>query len=617
MHSESPTEQRWSLALFALAAVALFLMLHPYHGLIHDGRLYTLQALNRLHPELYGNDVFIGLGSQDNFTLFSPLFARTISWLGLEPAAAVFTLCSILLFLLASYLLARATLTAPQSRAALLLLLLIPAYYGPSYIFRYLEGFVSPRQLAEALTMFSLLAWIQSQRALSALLAAGAMMIHPIIGLSGVAFVATLEWILPRWRELWPMALLIGLMAAAALLGVLPLSRWQFDAEWYEIVMNRRYLDLRNWNSDDWGRVVTVFATLAIAGMTLEEKLRRIAVAAIVAGGGLLLLAFVGGNLLQIVLVAQAQTWRTLWLATVLAILLLPPIYVYGWRGTRLGRCGLLLLAAAWAAPHASFSLGLSAIALAATAFSSRIELERYTRLLLPGAWLTVGLAVLGSLADAELTLRSDLTREATLPPMLDQLVTISMSGVLPALVLAAGAYAALRFRASAVLPIMTVAMLSLLALIAVPTARTWAHTSEYGPAHEALATWRQHIPPGAEVFWAGEASEREAGAFYTWILLERPSYMSRIQASNALFSRASAMEMRDRAQFLSELLAFQSPFRAENSKPQGPLLLEPVCRKKSVRYIITRNQLADATAIPPPHSVGPGLRDYKLYICP
>ena len=59
----------------ALLITGLYLFLHPYQGLIHDARLYTLQALNHLHPDLYSNDVFLKYGSQDSYTLFTPVYA--------------------------------------------------------------------------------------------------------------------------------------------------------------------------------------------------------------------------------------------------------------------------------------------------------------------------------------------------------------------------------------------------------------------------------------------------------------------------------------------------------------------------------------------------------------
>ena len=264
-----PSLERWQSVLLVATAAVLLLLLHTYRGLVHDSQLYTLQALNWLHPDLYGNDVFLRYGSQDDFTLFPPLYGWFISLMGLEPAAATVTFGSILLFLAACFAMARTLMPIRQSLVAIVLLLLIPAHYGPAKIFHYLEEFATPRQLAEALVLLSLAAWLRSQRVLAAVLALGALLIHPIIGLAGAVVAPTLEWIVPRWRRLWPLAALAGLVVLLAASGWLPISNWQFDDEWYAIVMNRTYLGLLNWNSEDWARVTTVLATMAAAAVFL------------------------------------------------------------------------------------------------------------------------------------------------------------------------------------------------------------------------------------------------------------------------------------------------------------------------------------------------------------
>ena len=62
------------LLVWGLLALATWALSHRYLGLFHDARLYTLQALARLHPALSA-DVFLRFGSQDRFTIFSPLYA--------------------------------------------------------------------------------------------------------------------------------------------------------------------------------------------------------------------------------------------------------------------------------------------------------------------------------------------------------------------------------------------------------------------------------------------------------------------------------------------------------------------------------------------------------------
>ena len=88
---------------------ALFLSLFGYWGLVHDTRLYALQALAWLHPPLR-QDLYLRFGSQDDYTLFSAFFTPLIQVLGLEGAALTLCLLSLLaLFTATAYLLTRLT----------------------------------------------------------------------------------------------------------------------------------------------------------------------------------------------------------------------------------------------------------------------------------------------------------------------------------------------------------------------------------------------------------------------------------------------------------------------------------------------------------------------------
>jgi hypothetical protein len=615
-HQAKSGEKPGSIVLLTAIAVGLFLVLHPYLGLIHDARLYTIQALSHLQPALYGNDIFVRFGSQDNYTLFSPLYAAIISRLGVEPAAAVLTFSGVLLFLVAFWMLARTLVPQQQAVVALLLLLLIPAYYGPAKIFHYLEEFVTPRQLSEALGLFGLATLLRSKPMLAVLFATAAMLIHPIIGLSGITLM-TVYSLLPHWRRAWPLCAIAAALTAMALLGWLPISRWQFDPQWYEIVKMRSYLNLRNWDIEDWGRIVTVAATLAIAALSLEHKLRRIALAALVASSLLVLLAFIGGDLLRIVIVVQAQPWRALWLATVIAVLLLPPTYVAGWCANQLSRCSLLLLAAAWAMPHSVPPLILAALAIVAMTFRTRPLLRQHGRLLEGGAWVAQTMVVVHSLAIEQLAVEEGLTQLESLPPQLDRLLTLSHNGVIPGLALLVVGYAVARVRFPLFVPALTAAIMAMIAVIAMPVAETWAATRYDGAIKESFAAWRARIPPGSEVLWA---DTQEVGAPGTWLLLERPSYMSTTQAPNALFSRTAAIEMARRAAAISRVLPVPDPFHSTKGRQLEigkPLLLKPICTTLNVRYVVTSETLADATPILAPSNAPFLYRQSKLYICP
>jgi hypothetical protein len=614
---DTPAGRLWQLGLIALAIVLTFLLLHPYGGLVHDGHLYTIQALNHLHPERYGNDLFLRFGSQDDFTLFSPLYAWAIAGIGIEPAAAVVTLLAMLLFVVGVWVLARTLMPIDQAGVALLLVLLIPAYYGPARVFHFLEGFVTPRQLSEALVILSLAAWLTSRRAVAVALAVGALLMHPIIGLAGPALLIVLQLVLPRWRQLWALALLATLLIALALTGWLPTHRWQFDAQWYQVVMNRTYLALGNWNNEDWGRVTTVFSTLVMAGVTLQGRQQCLAAAAFIATAILMLVTLLGGDLLHLVMVVQAQTWRALWLATVLAIVLLPPLYLGGWNATLLMRCALLLLAAAWAAPHGILALVAAPLAVVATACASHPLPIRQGRLLLWGCWAVLAVAIVHSLATLRLAMSENLVVVGSLPPFLQKLVLLGVSGVLPTLLVFCGGWLLWRFPARLMM-MKTLATLALVAIISVSpsVARTWT-TTQYGDAlKESFQSWRGRIPVGSEVLWVD--TQLESAAINTWLLLERPAFMTLTQAPNALFSRQAAIEMSERAGAVARVLPFSNPFGMKRrQKLKEPLLLEPICRNLAVRYVVTNHVLADARPIPPPAIARPPLSDSKLYICP
>jgi hypothetical protein len=87
---ESPLEggalSKPGMVVLMLLGVTTWALSHAYAGIFHDAGLYTLQALARLSPESLSSDVFLKFGSQDRFTLFSPIYAATAHWLGVEPA---------------------------------------------------------------------------------------------------------------------------------------------------------------------------------------------------------------------------------------------------------------------------------------------------------------------------------------------------------------------------------------------------------------------------------------------------------------------------------------------------------------------------------------------------
>src|SRR5258708_4192720 len=132
----------WFQAKFATLSLALMLVvfwlaLHGYHGLTEDGQIYAFQAFARLHPQLTA-DLYLQNTSQDQFTLFSPLYACCIGLLGLENAARLLTLVFTVWFLAGAWSFVRFVTGREAAWLAVAFLLIIAGGYGSSGVFRIL-----------------------------------------------------------------------------------------------------------------------------------------------------------------------------------------------------------------------------------------------------------------------------------------------------------------------------------------------------------------------------------------------------------------------------------------------------------------------------------------------
>lgn len=611
-------DRSWSKALLWLAAAWSYLVLHPYMGITHDTQLYTLLALNHLHPDLYGNDVFVRFGSQDDYTVFTPLFASAIKLLGVEPAAAVLTAASHAALLAAALFLARSILPATHALLALLLLLALHGYYGPQKIFSILETFATPRILAEAAVLAGIAAWLKTWRIASIVLLAFAMLIHPIMGLAGPAFILAFEFWSRRWWKLWllaPCGLALALIAGLA--GLIP-ANWILDPSWRSVVVSRAdYVELAAWSADDWGRAATVAATLLAAALSLDSRLQRVAGAALAATCVLMFATLVGGDVLRISLVLQAQVWRVLWLATVFAVFLLPPFMQRHWSAGPLSSSAVLLTLATWLCPSENLALVISPLAVAAAAAGGRAALSsRASRLLLGGAWLIFGLSAIDAVAVALLSASAG-SFDLAVSPTFSILHAAALGGALPLLVIALLWWLASKATTRSVM-FAVVAMTALVVPTAMGSMPTWASRRFDDELKEAFGSWRNLIPPGSEVMWSADSLMSD-GPLSAWIVLERPNYISRVQAATALFSRPAAMEIRERARTVPGVVPDSQSVRMSKSDPRPPAQpsLARACDTLPVRYFVTGASLEDAVPVPAPAHVRNPFPYLKLYICP
>jgi hypothetical protein len=542
------TRKHLGLLVMVLLAAITWALSHHYKGLFHDAQLYTLQALARLSPGSLSQDVFLRFGSQDEYTIFSPLYALVIHWIGTEPAAAVLTFTLQLGLLLAAAVLLRTVVPGTPALVGIALLIAIPGSYGAAEVFTCIEPFVTPRMGAEALTLGSLAAALHGRWRLAWAFLAAAILLHPVMAGAGLAGLLCLHIALPRPKRAAALLALATVLLLVATLAPVDSRFGRFDATWLTLIELRSpYLFLQSWTLEDWSRTAVYLATLAVGATALPPdaaavpssgRARRLASVALLTGLGGLALTLVACDGLHLVLLTQLQPWRWLWLATVVAALLLPAIAVVCWRAGLPGKTAVVLLVAAWLADSAVLALVAAALAIA-TPLMTRLR-PGEARLVLYGAaallLIAAALRIAGNLLFAEV-----FYIDPQIPLWIRRVMSFVHDGTVPLAVVLLAALLASRPRGMPGLIVLAaVSAATLLALL--PEAWAGWTQQKFPPAMQAhFAPWRALIPPGKDVFWSESAPE-------AWVLLERPSYLSVVQTSGVVFSQAAAAEMQRRA---------------------------------------------------------------------
>jgi hypothetical protein len=560
---------RWT---FLAAAAALLAISRVHLGLRHDARLYFGDALARLDPQGVGRDLIFAHDGQFGFSVYTPLLARLVAWLGLNGAVMTVSALGLALWLAALLaLMSRLLVDLPVAwrRAATVMVIVLAPFYGSHEVFAYGEAFATPRVLVEAVGLAALAAWLDGRRWLAAGLLVAAMALHPIMALCGLGVLLVALCLEDRRWLLAAGAGLIGLLAAAALGAPVANRLLQImDPVWRAIAEARSPMVFVSlWPVEAWGRLAMQAVTLGLAASLSQGKARQIMTAALIAGLLGVAAAWTADRL-SLVLPLQLQLWRTQALMAVLAaaglavcLLSLPrrgsggvmaaAMLVLGWTFSDWGQIPLIasvLAVAATRIPEAALSrpglvrrgvVGLVLIAVAIWA----------------GIWLKTLTAAWGH-TPAEQGLR---------------LALIWSSG-LPGWIAAAGAMA------FAMCPTwldrrMAVAGSILLAVVALAL---WDGRSAYNRWRDSdrdLGLTAILADRPGEVLWL-------AGDVEPWTLAGRPSWASKLQGAGVVLSRPLAINLGGR---IDRLIAgglanetWRQPFSQKGAPETAPAAPSP-----------------------------------------
>ena len=295
------------------------LITRPFRGIFHDGYLYAAQALQRLDPSALESDMFFAYGNQDSFTAFSYLYAPLIKAMGLFEATYALWAAGLIFWTCAMVFLARTVMPTPRDALiSTACVICLHSGYGNMQL-AYGEAWVTPRIWAEALCMIAIASALQRRFVALGIACLLALLLHPLIALSGVALAF---WMLSGQKRTFFLtlgaALALGLTAAAIGLGPFSWLFEQIDAAWWDVIQQYSQIVLVGaW----WHIAVFIWLPLPLVSLWLvwrngTDQHRDLISGILVIGAGFTLLSFLFTDMLNNRLFTALQLWRAeIWIA--------------------------------------------------------------------------------------------------------------------------------------------------------------------------------------------------------------------------------------------------------------------------------------------------------------
>lgn len=559
----SPSRATVASVVLALGVLGLWLLAHPYEGIIHDARLYVGHVLAGLDPHGVGQDIIFAKDGQFGFTVFPALLAGMVEIFGSSLGAKLTGLAGLLLWIGALAWLA-ATMAKGRVRWVILVFVaVLPARYGGFDVFHYAEPMAVPRIFAEACVLMAFALICQGRMLWTLLPLVAAALFNPIMALPGFGVWAWLTFFDPRERA-FPLvvgcvlaagAVALLLVAAAFHMPVVDRLLVEIDPTFREILLART-LDLfpSAWPVESWSALVVQVITVAIAARLVTGRVRSLLVAAIVVGLGGVAASQLLGSVLGSLLAVQAQLWRSVWIIAVLAAAGLAICSVELWRRGDSGRLTLGFLIVAWLGAEEPTVGPLVSMFALIFAFWPRAQTVKIQPKLMFAFWGFVAFYALVSFGVRFYGLAKLLQ---TRPEGSESLVYLFTEFGIWTVPFCALAVLWALAKPAGRLPIPIAVMALLLAVLGaafwdVRTPRKVEADKLVGdPALRALLSNR----PG-EVLWLD-------GRFETWTLAGRANWISTMQGAGVVFSRPLAMTWDERVRLLMDLELVDDGVRA------------------------------------------------------
>ncbi len=618
MHSLRSTLQNKLVAVsFALMLVVLWMLMQGYQGFAGDAQIYAFQAMARIQPAL-STDLYLQNTSQDQYTVFSPVYAWFIGWLGLENAARVLTLFFTAWLFAAAWKLAvgiAAGATNAANGAAWLgaaFLVIAAGDYGAAGVFRISDSFLTARLPAEALVITALACYCYGMTRWAAVMAAAALFVHPLMAFPGILMLICL-WLPIRSSLIGAIAGIFATLGVALAATALRADAHVFtvmDADWLEVVRERsQFLFLQLWSVHDWDINLRPLLYLIFIAVAMDdERIRRFCVAGLIVGSCGLAVALIGCLTGPITVLVQGQAWRWEWVACLLSILLLPATLLRISRDETCGPLCAALLIGGWVVSNLG---GTACVLLALLVWTLRNQVSRHAVRYF--RWMTLfGAVLLVAWIISESVGRGSMASDKIRNILGVRVAVAALFGLL---------WWWLQGTRSQWPPLIVSAVLLIASISILPASFKQAHALESDMDAKEFSDWSSAIPPDSTVF---VAPTRDVGSF-VWFTLRRPNYLALDQSAGVVFSRATALEILRRSLVLLPLTdptwKILSGIRRHAAKlkdtaPTRPLTADSliqVCSDPRLGFVISPENVGfDALR----HAGEDAWKDWNLYDC-
>jgi hypothetical protein len=599
--SNSFTTGYIELVHIACLGLAMWLLNHAYVGIdIHDAKLYAVLAAHWMEQTAYAKDPFFLFGSQDDFSIFSPIYGTLIRWLGLDIAAQLVVIAGAILLVIATTSISVKLFSSKWAKLLALMLCAAAAFaYSPGNLlsFRINEEFATARSIAVPLGLAAIALCLHLRYRAGVITAICATLAHPLMGIWPLLAIISV-----KLRDRTLLLLIAAGIAIVACLAWLGMPAMQpLDAEWDRLMRPLSVVYVETWPTIRLGSFLFWIALLLLAGHHGHPSHRRwYHIVALLGTAGLLSAQF-ASYFYPIKLVLQVQPWRAMWLAIFFALFAAVELFE---GATHRGKTAVLwfILGALVIylthdlAGYILFAYLLTMRSAAVRKITGNISHHRWAS----NRNLVVAQIVLAAIALPSYSL--DLQQLANALPLSMGFLPPELSGAFlagglgPGFLLIALSAAPWLGRKWLALPLAALLVFALFSWDQrSPAMRTWESNLLKRGTQNDMA---QHIRRGDVVYWHENAPMR------TWFELGTASYASGIQPAGSIFSREKTFELKRRLERIDVASMLNSVTTETPVRGRAPASPEQTEFSQAPRNIFRTIKITDPT--------GPGI----YYLC-